>query len=117
MAVKFSGGEISLGRRGSATGFNTEHQGYLYRRLLACTSSDCDAGKVPAVRVHDHPAVDLIASYDGTLTRWYADHNMHPKDPRWSAMRAKRLPAVARRAEVADCLKMQGFFSPRDHAD
>ena len=57
---------------------------------------------------------DLISSYDDTMTRWYADHNMHPKDPRWSAMMAKRLPAVARRAEVADCLKKQGFFSPRD---
>ncbi|MCH9002812.1 MAG: NADPH-dependent oxidoreductase [Planctomycetes bacterium] len=54
---------------------------------------------------------DLISSYDETLTRWYAEHNMHPKDPRWSAVMAKRLPAVARRAEVADCLRQQGFLA------
>ncbi len=56
----------------------------------------------------------LISSYDETLTSWYADRNMHPKNPRWSAVMAKRLPTVARRAEVAECLKMQGFFSPQD---
>ena len=60
---------------------------------------------------------DLISSYDKTLTRWYADHNMHPKDPRSSAVMAKRLPAVVRRAEVGDCLKMRGFFSPQDKED
>ncbi len=27
-------------------------QGPLYRRLPACTNCDCDAGKMPALRVH-----------------------------------------------------------------
>ena len=32
-------------------------QGHLYRRLLACRSRDYDAGRMPAVRVHDKSAM------------------------------------------------------------
>ena len=53
----------------------------------------------------------LIESYDETRSAWYAARDLHPKDPRWSAVMAKRLPAVERRAEVADCLKQQGFLA------
>lgn len=53
----------------------------------------------------------LIEAYDETQSAWYAAHDLHPKDPRWSAVIAGRLPVAARRAEVAQCLRQQGFLA------
>lgn len=52
----------------------------------------------------------LIESYDEIQSAWCAAHDLHPKDPRWSAVMGKRLPAVERRAEVGECLRHQGFL-------
>lgn len=53
----------------------------------------------------------LIGEYDEVQSKWYADRNMHPRDPRWSSVMSRRLPDVAQRATVGLFLHAQGFFT------
>lgn len=51
-----------------------------------------------------------IRAYDEEQSRWYAERDMHPRDPRWSAVMSRRLPKVTLRADVGRFLLEQGFF-------
>lgn len=59
----------------------------------------------------DEELVRFIAEYDEQMSRWYAEQGLHPRDPRWSAIIARRLPGVAKRAALGDFLCEQGFNS------
>lgn len=51
-----------------------------------------------------------IHTYDDQQSRWYAERDMHPRDPRWSSVMSRRLPKVTVRADVGRFLLEQGFF-------
>lgn len=53
----------------------------------------------------------LIVEYDEQMSRWYAEQGLQPRDPRWSAIIARRLPGVAKRAALGGFLCEQGFNS------
>ncbi|MFQ5414748.1 MAG: NADPH-dependent oxidoreductase [Phycisphaerae bacterium] len=57
----------------------------------------------------DDASAALIAEYDTILARWYAERDLHPSDPRWSAVMARRLPGIAARASVGTFLHDQGL--------
>lgn len=59
----------------------------------------------------DEQLSGLIAEYDEQMSRWYAEQGLHPRDPRWSAVIARRLPGVAKRAALGGFLREQGFNS------
>lgn len=53
----------------------------------------------------------LIDCYDRTQAEWYAERKLHPRDPRWSAVMSRRLPAVSKRGAVDGFLRSQGFLT------
>ncbi len=48
-----------------------------------------------------------IEAYDGILTAFYESQGMHPTDPRWSAVIARRLSSLRSRTALADLLHAQ----------
>ncbi len=59
----------------------------------------------------DEELTTLIQRYDESQAKWYADRDMHVRDPRWSAVISRRLPKLANRAAVDTFLRERGFLS------
>lgn len=59
----------------------------------------------------DEELVVLLRAYDEQQARWYQQRGMHTSDARWTAVMAKRLPAVEKREAVGRFLKEQGFLA------
>ena len=59
----------------------------------------------------DDELVALLRAYDEQQVHWYQQRGMHTADPRWTAVMAKRLPAVEKRETVGRFLKQQGFLT------
>lgn len=57
----------------------------------------------------DGELLSLIEAYDSIISAFYEDQDMHPKDPRWSSVTARRLPVMNKRMDVGRLLREQGF--------
>ncbi len=59
----------------------------------------------------DGELLPLLEAYDDVQSQWYAERDMHPRDPRWTAVMSRRLPGVEKRRSVGTFLRDQGFLS------
>jgi FMN reductase (NADPH) len=55
----------------------------------------------------DRELFELFEEYDEIQSTWYAERNMHPRDPRWTAVMSRRLPGMAKREAVGRFLRDQ----------
>lgn len=55
---------------------------------------------------------ETLSTYDEIQSAWYRERDMHPKDPRWTSVMARRLPGTRKREELARVLREQGFLNP-----
>lgn len=53
----------------------------------------------------------LIEQYDEIQSVWYAEHGLHTRDARWSAVTSRRIPALAKREAVGRFLRDRGFLT------
>ena len=85
-----------------------------------CIGTPAEPGEVkprlplPAVlhenRYHeDAELMTFMQRYDEIQAAWYAERDMHVRDPRWTAVMSRRLPAFAKREAVGRFLADQGF--------
>lgn len=69
----------------------------------------------PAAKVSEnaYPDEDTlrrgIDNYDQVQSAWYAERGMHDKDTRWSAVMSRRVPGMAKRADLTTFLHEQGL--------
>lgn len=56
----------------------------------------------------------LIEAYNGIMSAFYQSQGMHPKDPSWSSVTARRLAAFRQRLDVGRMLRDQGFNTQAD---
>jgi len=57
----------------------------------------------------DQELVSLIEAYDGIISAFYEGQGMHPKDPRWSSVIARRVADMSARTDVGRLLHEQGL--------
>ncbi|MGB0715955.1 MAG: NADPH-dependent oxidoreductase [Phycisphaerae bacterium] len=55
-----------------------------------------------------------LAEYDDVQSAWYQERDLHPKDPRWTSVMARRLAATRKREELGVILREQGFLQSLD---
>lgn len=58
----------------------------------------------------DDALMSKITEYDQTMSDWYEQMGLHPKDPRWSKVMSERIGGFLGRAEVGEVLRAQGFM-------
>ncbi|NOT02094.1 MAG: NADPH-dependent oxidoreductase [Phycisphaerales bacterium] len=57
----------------------------------------------------DDELIPMIEAHDGIMSAFYDSQGMHPSDPRWSSVAAKRAAGMARRKDVGAALRRQGL--------
>lgn len=60
----------------------------------------------------DDELTEYIQAYDGILGAFFEAQGIHSKDPRWTAVMAKRIRAMADREALDLLLREQGFNQP-----